>query len=570
MTKPLRRSPLVCACALAFAASITAVSAQPAGTSQDGFRYSSTIEPARPELGSLAVFDLRIEGLSAASSRVAELRLDDGLSLESESIRPIASATTRGVDFRFALRVLAAGERRIASIVIVAAEGRLELGPIVIRSASAGIASDASAAWRWVVPASALRYQAFEIRLEPVSGEPASTPVSAGLAIDFAPPAGASAEPSGPLSWTVIAFEEGQLSLPAVRLESGDRSSAASVAIAALPAGIASTRAIGAFSLSLDRIAGAAPLAGATTRARLILEGRGNIPVLILPEPVLRLDGAILPQGAWISSRADDARPEGGVYAGSASLVVEIVPPRPGLLSLSFPTMVVLDSRLGMQELRVPTLELRVGKAAPSSAAWAASADWGVGLGGPAAAWARGDKSHALAELYAALRRAPPFSREVRDARKAALFCSAELGTGMPLLDVLPPPSFFIWPAFAVALTGLSLFTASRLQGRGRDRASRRDRALSGLGSRVSLAIFLALSLAFAALALASAVERREALAVVWTEKLRTVPSGKSELSIAVIKGSTARLRGSFGTYEGVVLADGVEGWAPRDSLYFY
>jgi hypothetical protein len=71
-------------------------------------------------------------------------------------------------------------------------------------------------------------------------------------------------------------------------------------------------------------------------------------------------------------------------------------------------------------------------------------------------------------------------------------------------------------------------------------------------------------------LALASAVERREALAVVWTEKLRTVPSGKSELSIAVIKGSTARLRGSFGTYEGVVLADGVEGWAPRDSLYFY
>jgi hypothetical protein len=510
--------------------------------SSSGLKYSIAVEPPRPRVGALAVVELRVEGISAASSRIAGFRLGPGLALESESVRPFVSASARGTAFRFELRVLEAGERRIESLAVDAAEGSLGLGPIVVREDSAE-SSDTAGAWRWVAPPDAIRFEAFEARLVPADGKARD-----GLAASFSPPAGSSFEASGGLSWTVIAFEEGALVLPEVTLGTGRGSAvakAATVQIAALPAEIGSTRAIGSFTLSLKGPSSAAepkaPLAGsvqgAALRFRLVLEGRGNLPVVVLPEPVISLDGALLPRGAWSSSRVDDARAVGGSYVGSTSLVVEARPERRGLLSLRFPPMSVLDPRSGTMKLEVPAFELRVGDIALSSPKPAPR-----------------DGGRTLAALYGALRRAPPLSREARAASKAALARASELGTGPPLVDALPPPACFFWPSFAVALMGLSLFSVSRFHA-GKTRAA------------VAL---LALSIASAAFGFASMAERKRSFAVVWTDSLLTVPSAAAERSVTVVKGSTARIRGAYGAFESVVLGDGVEGWAPRDSLFWY
>jgi hypothetical protein len=514
-------------------------------TSSGGLKYAVSIEPPRPQVGALAVLELSVQGISASSSRVAEFRLGAGLALESESIRPIVSASSRGAAFRFELRLLEAGDYRIESLAIIASEGGLRLGPIVVREASVEL-SESAAAWRWVAPPDAIRFEAFEARLVPLSGGTRD-----GLSATFSPPSGASFEASGPLSWIVIAFEEGELILPHVSLEKGRGSgvaNAARVEIVALPAEIGSTRALGRFTLSLKgpELAGLDP--GAALRFRLVLEGRGNLPVVALPEPWIRLDGALLPRDAWSSSRVDDARAEGGSYVGSTSLVVEVRPERPGRLSLRFPPVAVFDPRSGAAKLEVPSLELRVGHAA-SRAAKPAS----------------GDGGRALAELFGTLRRAPPLSREARAARKAALVRASELGTGPPLLDALPPPAYFFWPAFTVALTGLSLFSVSRLRARKASAgAPLRHAALAAGGA------LLALSIALCSLGFASAAERKERFAVIWTDSLQTVPSDASEHPVAVVKGSTARTRGISGAFESVVLGDGVEGWAPRDSLFWY
>ena len=116
---------------------------------------------------------------------------------------------------------------------------------------------------------------------------------------------------------------------------------------------------------------------------------------------------------------------------------------------------------------------------------------------------------------------------------------------------------YFAIAALLVAFAGLTLFIVSKVNGR----ASR------NLKGEVTL---LFLALVFSGFYALSAAERQEKFAVIWTDSLRTVPSAQSELSVAGAKGSTARLRGFAGPYAGVVLADGVEGWASRDSLFWY
>jgi hypothetical protein len=523
-------------------------------TSSGGLNYSISIEPLRPRVGTLAVVELRVEGVSASSSRVAEFRLGSGLALESESIRPIVSASARGTAFRFELRVLEAGESRIDSLAIIAAEGNLRLGPIVVVLGASAESPESAGAWRWVAPPEAMRFEAFEARLEPLNKG-----ASDGFSASFPPPSGASFEASGPLSWTVIAFEEGELVLPEVALKKGPGSGvarAARVEINAIPTAIGSTRALGRFTLSLKGPApwtgpassSAGPVQGTALRFRLVLEGRGNLPVVALPEPSISLDGAALPREAWSSTRVDDARAEGGSYVGSTSLVVDLLPGRPGLLSLRFPPVFALYPRSGTTKLEVPALDLRVGHAAS-----------------PARRPIPGDGGRALAELYGSLRRAPPLSREARAARKAALVRASELGTGPPLLDALPPPSYFFWPSFAVALTGLSLFSVSRKRAR---------KAISegplGRTARAAGGALLALCIALCSFGLASTAERKEHFAVIWTDRLLTVPFAAAEHPLAVVRGSTARARDSFGAFESVALGDGVEGWAPRDSLFWY
>jgi hypothetical protein len=315
-----------------------------------GFHYTALIQPPRPETGELLVYELRVEGFSAASSRTTEFLPGPGLALESESIHPFVGPSSRGAAFRFELRVLESSELRIESLAVEASEGALRLGPIVLRQAAA----------------------------QPAQTEPA---------------------PSAP-----------------------------------------------------------AP-----------------------PEP----------------GRKGEALPQAG-------------PP-------------------------------------PTSPTPPAT----VGAGGKRALGGR-----ALAAIYGAYRRAPPFSKEARVAKKAALARASELGTAPPLRDALPPPAFFAWPAFIVAFMGLALFIVSRL--------GRRP------GRLVAAGALLAVAIALGAFGLAASLERRERYAVIWADSLRTVPSAEAERSVKLLRGSTARARGSSGAYESVLLPDGIEGWALRDSLFWY
>jgi hypothetical protein len=546
------------------------------GTSPEGNRYSVSVAPQRLAVGDLAIVELELEGVSASSASVAELRLDPGLNLESESLRPGSGSSSRRTDLRFELRVLGQGELKIEALAILAEGKTINIGPIAVcpgETPSAG--GNRAGAWRWVVPPQVYRYEAFELRLESLGDRTAaySTP-AAGSATGAAPnsaavfalPVGASIEASGRLSWTVIAFDEGDLLIPEAVIGSGPsagKANATKVRVRPLPSELRTTRAIGRFTLALSESEIRDPVAGVPLRLSLVLEGRGNLPVLILPEPDIRLNGAALPRGAWTSSRVDEAKAEGGSYVGRASLVMEVIPPRAGVLTLSFPPLAVLDPSSvpkgpGASALALAVREIRVGSngsaAAPVPRAPLA---WGPRLSAASAAWARGEKSRALALLYSALRRAPPLSPEARDAEKAALACSALLGTKAPLLDALPPPSYFTIIASLVALLGLSLFIVAKVRGH----SSRLARGG---------AVFLALALVLAGFGFASAAERREKFAVIWADSLRTVPSARSELSVSIIKGSTGRLRGTAGSYAGLVLADGVEGWAPLDSLNWY
>jgi hypothetical protein len=182
-----------------------------------------------------------------------------------------------------------------------------------------------------------------------------------------------------------------------------------------------------------------------------------------------------------------------------------------------------------------------------------------------AALWKRGERGAALALVYGKLRRSSPLSSEGREAKKAALACVRLLGTDMPLLDALPSPIGIALFASLATIAGLALFVSeNRARKRGGD-----ARPGSG-GRRAAGRILLVLALALVGLGAASASERRRAYAVVWANSLRTVPSELSELSVSVVQGSTARLRGRSGGFLSLALADGIEGWAAPDQVFFY
>jgi hypothetical protein len=584
------RGTLLCVSALAAALLSRGLWAQSAieWKSAEGRVYSALVSPPRPKPGDLVLVELRLEGMIASSAKLLELDLDPGIEIEAESLRPFTpagsaaggaagGAASSGTLLRLELRVQKEGALGIRALKIASGPTRAEFGPLALVPAEAESGGrEGRSDWRWVLPERAYRYEAFGLRLEPIGGEAASSSAAgAGAesppAASFAPPLGASVEASGKLSWTAVAFEEGRLELPEARIgsgSSGGAAAAASLAILPLPRGLETSRAIGSFKLSL--VEESSPRGGGVFRARLVLEGQGNFPLLELPEPELRLDGEALPPSAWSARRIDEYRPEGSGYRGRSSLELELGPPRSGLLRLGFPSFAVLDPRAGVTRLEVPVLERRVEAAArgavsresegssqtkPASPGRLASPDWGAGMKEPATLWARGEEGKALALLYGKLRRSAPFSRQEREARAAAVSASAFLGTSPPILDALPPPCFFAIAASLATIAGLSLFITARLRGR---------KAGAAPGAPLLLALVLIMLL------LASASERRGRCAVVWADSLRAVPSELSELSVPVAKGSTARLRGRSGNFVGLALSDGVEGWAPSGSIYFY
>jgi hypothetical protein len=382
------RRAAAAALALLLFAPCSPAKAQDAAEGRDGggHRYSFVVSPERPRPGDLVQLTLRLEGASASSAEIVELKLDEGLELEAESLRPYSSAdsspqgSARGTELRLEFRARRPGPLGIASLTVEAGGSRFEIG-----------------------------------RLAVVPAEPGSTPAKA-------------------------------------------------------------------------------------------------------ESPTTTLEKAETPEGADSASAALEtesaiARPAPPPAAGSEAAATRR-------------------------------------RAAPA---------WGSGMGKEAALWARGEEGAALALVYGRLRRAPPLSREARDARRTAVSCAEFLGTDAPVLDSTPPPAYCAAAAALATFAALALFLLSRKGG-----------ARRPFGRGAATWVLVGLAIVFLGLGLGSAIERRRAYAVVWTDSLKTVPSALSELSVSVVKGSTARLRGRSGDYLSLALADGVEGWASPEAIFFY
>ena len=598
--------------------------------------------------GGLARLVLVAQGLSAAGVEIAA-RLDGGLALESSSSRPrVGAAGARELEIVLELRVLAAGRRQVLGIDIRGKEGSLRVPALSFAARGKGGSRDEPPAWRWSAPSYVTRYEAFEIRIEKADGSPAPAEASA----SFPPPPGSSLEPAGPLAWTAVALEEGELRLPEVRILAGmrDLGAAAPSALEArpLPAYLASSRAIGRFQLELLAPPAATLEAGRACRFVLRLSGRGNQPLVLLPEPRISVEGRDLPSESIRLERREGSKPAGEAFDGSCSLEISFTPAETGLLRLSFPPFAVLDPDSGRRDLSVPVFEAPVapapggsgaalvagglsGQTAPASpglfdpylpalaarlaarepslsglpellretregagaaarakarssalALFAKTAQDSAGPGGqtrleygggdPEAAfleagllWESGDRGRSLAILCGLARRgsgrleAADGSREALAsvASRLAAACSGELGAGPPLLDDLPRPRLFLGLALPALLLALVLFLVSF-------RSSRRPI------QRAAAVLALAATLAAGGLGFASFLERRQARALLWTDRLLPVPSARAEASLPLAPGTTARVRGGSSGYVGVQLADGVSGWVRSGDLYFY
>ncbi len=172
-----------------------------------------------------------------------------------------------------------------------------------------------------------------------------------------------------------------------------------------------------------------------------------------------------------------------------------------------------------------------------------------------------------LAAQYKVMRRRLAFEREHREAAAAARELLSRLGIEGgeegPLMDFLPPPKAFLFPAAALALAAALAAALRRLRGPGGRHMRRATRPVPA----IVLALLAALSLALAG---ASALERRRTYAVAWTEELGSIPSPRAELRIKIRRGSTAELRQSSGDYSALRFADGVVAWAPSAEVFEY
>ncbi len=170
-----------------------------------------------------------------------------------------------------------------------------------------------------------------------------------------------------------------------------------------------------------------------------------------------------------------------------------------------------------------------------------------------------------ISRAYGLLRQAPPFSARRSEAKRVADAYALELGTGPALVDRLPPPNYFFFPAFFAALLALGLFLSLVIYTKVAEKPS--------IPRAIAL-VAVILALALAVLGLMSASERKGRYAVVWADSLRSIPSARAELSIPIEKGATASLRAIAGTYAFLVLSggesEGLEGWAPLSALHFY
>jgi hypothetical protein len=605
MAQRLKRA--IVAAALALAA---------AGIAQaQAFPYRVELSPVRPVVGGELQLDLVVQGLSARGMELVELSADKALSLESQTTEPyVEPGGIRAAELRLVFRVKRAGRLEIGRLILRSKEGSLVVAPLSFVAEapfdSAGIREEP---WLWEAPPTVYRYESFSIDLRSALDENGDSS-SKGVAASFAAPLGASLEASGALSWTMTVLDQGTIALPeAIVSENGKmlgRAPGREIRVLPLPPEIETSRAIGTFELSLEGLEGARPRAGEALVFRLVLSGRGDLPGLRLPDPVLSLDGKPLSAEDIASRRIDDSRPGRGGYEGRTLLEVTVTPPAAGRLGVAVPPLAVMEPGLGLRRLSLAPASLTIRPSARGAGAGASSeglfdgaaaaaarlaaASAGLrrlpellrlsrkGLGASAAArrealgllsgsdssgrdaryleaallWDGGDRGRALALLYGILRQ----RSDAVDVRRAADACSGELGSGPPLLDALPPPLPFALGGIVFLVLASSLALASRL-------AARRKRRPVMLASAI-----LALALALGSLCASgvSVLERRRQFAVVWTDRLLLVPSPLAQGYVVLTRGSAARVRGGTAGYVGLVLGDGLEGWAPKKSVYYY
>jgi hypothetical protein len=485
--------------------------------------------PENPAVGEVARIVLVVEGLSPAGLEVSDPDLDEGLALEAKSLRPRVpdpASASREIEVVLELRVLSAGRRLVGGMDIRGKEGKLRVAPLHFFARGPGDAQNDSPAWRWSAPSFVRRFEAFELSLERVDGHAPPHDVIA----SFSPPAGMSLEPCGPLSWSAIVLEGGEVELPRASIASAGtsigRASPSAIRIRPLPEKLEPSRAIGRFSLVLEGPPGASLEAGKQYLARLVLSGRGNQPAIRLPEPKISIDAEILPPQSVVLRRVDSSRPVGGAYEGELALEILFTPHRSGALLIEFDDMPFLGAEGDLSKLSVSALRRTVrpssalegaGKDGRSSPFDQAIAKLAAKLGaaepelsqlpslvaearaardpavraraysrglsliqrgdGPrrdpeerlleaGLLWETGDRGKSLALLYGVLRYAP----STKGANEIAAACSGELGSGPPLLDALPPPAPFAAVAGFFVLLSLGLFLASR----------RRPRAAAG------------------------------------------------------------------------------------------
>jgi hypothetical protein len=590
------RAPFILAAALLLSAA--ALSAAPRA-----FSFRVILDPESPEAGQPLLVDVLVEGMTGAS--LGTVQLGPGLSFESSLVKPWHPASgPGGTEVVLGLRVQGAGTRSIDRLEISGAEGNLEAGPLRFEARSAGVL--AAPAWTWRAPDRVYRYSTFHVSL----AGPADA--AGGSQAVFAVPTGATFEvvPGESLSWIVTALDGG-IVLPEAGIEGSKttgRVSSRTIEVLPLPSAIEGSRAQGDLSLRFEGPSAATARAGDILTFRLAVAGRGNLPSVRFPAIVASLDGRALAPESWTESRGDSIQPSSDGYEGSAVLEMTLEAPGPGTLVVRpgpFPVLLpngsvavrtaagitirvqpsaspaggapadpwadlvpVLASRLAQRDASLERLPAIVTDGKPAAALETlGKAPLSVRLSTDCRLleagllWKAGSRGSALAELYGLLRTRPGDTR----AAKTAAALQKQIGTGPACRDALPEPRAFLWPGLcAIAATGAFLIPALVL----RKKRPGKRRWRPALGAAAGL-----LGLAGAvllALALVSGLERHDRYAVVWTDRIFTVPSPLAEGSEEVVRGSSALVIGRTQGYIGLRFADGSMGWAREESVYLY
>lgn len=574
---------------------------------------SMELEPKTPQAGGLLLVTVRVEGLRNA--RLAELRLDPGLSLETSTIRARVDPATgrRDAELRLEIRIDAPGAHLVESLVLEGEEGRASLGPRSFTALPPGGTVTGQPDWRWVAPESAWRYGVIVVRLEMPGG---AVPASGARAF-FDTPRGLVFEAGGqPLSWLVSPLESGRLSLPEAQVEEGGRSRrvvARRLEVRELPAAASASRAVGSFALSLTGPGRAA--AGEEILLRLELSGTGNFPLLRPPELLISLDGKTIPAADRPTATLERYRPGPKGYEGSILLETRVRARMPGRLEVTTKPWTAVDAEGAIRSLETTALAIAVGprgsgerpareatlaavareaalslaaavRAAADSPALLEAGDRSglagllgrlspldrtrtdAGILAAAASYpVEGERAAALVRVYG-LARSRFFDRHAR--RAAFAFAEAQ-DAGPPLLDQLPPPLLPALSALGAAAACLLPLLGRRRGTATRDIADRRAAPRRATRPRQIVALCLGiLALALGGLAIAGAVERGRDYALAWSDRALTVPSLLSSGGFEIREGRTGEIFGRAPGYAGLRFADGSAGWLVLERVYPY